>query len=352
MRFNPHVLVAERGTTTSSLITTMISGCAADHVESASAVQEAIGRQQYDLFIVDRNLDEYAQSPLSSLELLRYLKVRHPDVDVILVTDHADLESVLEAIHVGVYDYLVKPFSVTHEVTHKIERCLEKRRIVLENQRLITYLMQANSQIENMNRGLEAQVAERTRQLLEVNTRLEQLTLTDDVTGLYNQRFLYARLEEEFQRERRYRQGLAVLMIDIDKFKNVNDTHDHLFGSRVLRRVGHIFKLAIRDTDFAVRYGGDEFALILPHTHLAEGIAVGERLRSAVAEADVGDSDDPWAVTISVGVASFGECEAGTPRELLQSADQALYWAKSKGRNCIAAMNGKQLVAVVNTIVA
>jgi len=169
-------------------------------------------------------------------------------------------------------------------------------------------------------------VAERTEQL-------ERLTLTDDVTGLFNQRFLFRRLDEEYERARRYEHPLAVMMLDIDYFKSINDNHDHIFGSRVLRRVGGLLREAVRDVDIVVRYGGDEFTIILPETPLGGAILVAERLRARVEVAEVGDEGDPYRLTLSVGVAAVGDSTADSGQSLLRAADRALYGAKEAGRN-------------------
>ena len=344
MRFEPRVLVVEDDAHVGTLFGVLLKSqsIAFDLVETAEQAIEAMTRRGYDLCIVDKNLPGK-----SGLDFLRHVKDNATDVDVILMTAYADMTSVLAALDAGVYDYLVKPFPSIDDVIKKVQRALEKRRILLENHHLVKYLTQANAQIEDMNRHLEAQVQDRTRQLQEANARLEQLTLTDDVTGLFNQRFLHARLEEEFHRAQRYGAGLAVMMLDLDKFKSVNDSHDHLFGSRVLRRVGEVLRRGVRDTDMVIRYGGDEFVILLPHTGLRDANLVGERLRSSVAETDVGDPNDSWNATVSVGVASLEECNVATPRELLRAADQALYQSKADGRNRVTAATNKPRVAVV-----
>lgn len=347
MRFEPRVLVVEDDAHVGTLFGVLLKSqnINFDTVEAAEAAIEAMGKRPYDLFIVDKNLPGK-----SGLDFLRHVKDNSPDVDVILMTAYADMTSVLAALDAGVYDYLVKPFPSIDDVIKKVQRALEKRRILLENRHLVKYLTQANAQIEDMNRHLEAQVQERTQQLQDANGRLEQLTLTDDVTGLFNQRFLHTRLEQEFGRARRYNAGLAVMMLDLDNFKHVNDSHDHLFGSRVLRRIGEILRRGVRDTDMVIRYGGDEFVILLPHTSLGDAIMVGERLRGLVEVTDVGDeASGTWHATVSVGVASLDECEVTTARELLRSADQALYQAKADGRNRIAS-NGKARVAIVPRI--
>ncbi len=303
-------------------------GYACAMADDAEMALKMLAQDPYDLVLTDILLPG-----IDGVELLRRIKEAHPSLDVILMTAYASMETLLAAIRAGVYDYLTKPFDNLDDVLHKVGRALEKRRIVKENERLIEYLRQANTQIDLMNRDLERQVVDRTRQLEDANRRLEQLSLTDDVTGLFNQRFLHQRLEEEFRRATRYRQPLSVLMLDLDNFKLVNDTHDHLFGSRVLARVGRVLKDTVRNIDLVIRYGGDEFVVILPHTDICQGVQVAERIVQKVGTTDLGDEQDPYFVTVSVGVAATGVAEISSAQALLRQADMALYTAKSEGRN-------------------
>jgi two-component system, cell cycle response regulator len=344
LKFEPRILVVEDDPVVAELFRELLpmQGYRADFVADAEAALALLMEQTYDLVISDKNLPRF-----SGLELLKVVKQSRPDLDVIIMTAYADMQSVLSALEQGVYDYLVKPFESIDDVLAKIHRALEKRRIVLENKRFLEYLTQANAQIEAMNRELEAKVDERTRELASANERLQELTFTDDVTGLYNQRYLFNRLDEEFRRARRHKDELAVMMIDIDHFKNVNDTHDHLFGSRVLKRLGECLKQAVRSIDQVVRYGGDEFCVVLPSTKLMDAVQIAERVRSHIEASDVGDHEDTCHVTISIGVAALVESNADSPRALLRAADKALYLAKSSGRNRIAIMDGARVTTAV-----
>ena len=343
MRFAPQILLVENRGETGILRQQLAQdpGIACVLVHTGEDALEKLRAGTFDLVIAD-----HALAGMSGLDLLREVKRAWQELDVILMTDSADMQGLLQALEAGVYDYLLKPFASTADVSKKIVRALDKRRVVLENRHLIRYLSQANAQIEDMNRALEAQVIERTQQLQEANQHLEQLTLTDDVTGLYNQRFLHSRLEEEFQRARRYATSLGVVMLDLDKFKHVNDSHDHLFGSRVLRRVGQLLLQAVRDTDMVIRYGGDEFVILLPHTAMVDAIRIAERIRRAVAEGDVGDSSDVWHISASVGVAALDLCPTETGRALMRAADLALYCAKAAGRNQVQAAPATPMVGV------
>ncbi len=289
-------------------------------VATAEQALAALGDLSFDLVIADKNLPRGK----SGLELLADVKKLAPELDLIMMTGDADVESTLAAIRLGVYDFLLKPFGPLHDVTLRIERALEKRRISRQNQALIDELREANARVSAMNRELEARVAERTEQL-------EALTLTDDVTGLYNQRFLNQRLPEEIERAQRYNHALSLLMIDLDRFKLVNDSHDHLFGSRLLKQFGDIVKAAVRNVDKVVRYGGDEFCVILPETDAAGATIMAERLRAFIERAELGEDGQPYRVTISIGVATF--TRDTDAKALLETADHALYAAKKSGRN-------------------
>jgi diguanylate cyclase (GGDEF)-like protein len=312
-------------------------GYQTDVVANAEEGIRLLATRSYDLVMTDIVLPG-----MDGIELCRWVKEMHPDLEVIVMTAYMNMQSVLAALKAGVYDYMVKPFEDLDEVLHKVERAVEKRRMVLENRRLVEYLKEANAKIEGMNRELEAKVAQRTAELEQANQRLEQLTLTDDVTELYNQRFLQQRIDDEYARAVRYGHGLAVVMIDLDNFKTVNDTHDHLFGTRVLRRVGAMLQEGVRSIDMVVRYGGDEFVILLPHTKLEAAVAVGARLRDKLAITEFGDEGESFHITGSFGVAALGECESTDAESLLRAADKALYQAKAMGRNRVAVMHGRE----------
>jgi diguanylate cyclase (GGDEF)-like protein len=170
--------------------------------------------------------------------------------------------------------------------------------------------------------------------------RLKLDGLTDPLTGIANRRFYERRLEEELDRWRRSQQPLAVLLVDVDHFKRINDSHGHQVGDRVLRRVAAVIGAQLRAADVLARYGGEEFALLLPQTGEAQALGIAERIRQQVArDGGVGQAQGQ-EVTVSVGVSSLGsECGGRevSSEALLESADQALYDAKRAGRNRVAA---------------
>jgi diguanylate cyclase (GGDEF)-like protein len=162
--------------------------------------------------------------------------------------------------------------------------------------------------------------------------RVKQLAYLDGLTGIFNRRFFELRIAEEIERARRFDSGMAVIMVDIDQFKRLNDEFGHLLGDEVLRQVSSIFSQQLRKIDVVCRYGGEEFAILLSQTTHEHAVGVAEKLGRMV---------DTWqfpgvprSVTISSGVATYPD--HGTTRdELVKAADAGLYAAKQAGRNCV-----------------
>jgi len=167
--------------------------------------------------------------------------------------------------------------------------------------------------------------------------RAEALSVTDDLTHLYNSRYLNQVLRRETKRASRNGRPLSLLFIDLDGFKSVNDSHGHLFGSRALVEAAAVIRSSARETDVVARFGGDEFALVLPDTGGEGSFAVGERIRERIAAHRflAGDGLDIH-LTVSVGVATLPDVAASS-EELMQAADNAMYRVKESGKNGIQA---------------
>jgi two-component system cell cycle response regulator len=165
--------------------------------------------------------------------------------------------------------------------------------------------------------------------------RAEALSVTDDLTSLYNSRFLAQVLRRETKRAARSARPLSLLFLDLDGFKSINDTHGHLFGSRALVEAAAVIRSSARETDMVARYGGDEFALVLPETGSEGAAAVGERVRERLEAHEFLQADGlRITLTASVGVATFPDV-AATVEALIQAADLAMYRVKERGKNGI-----------------
>jgi diguanylate cyclase (GGDEF)-like protein len=184
------------------------------------------------------------------------------------------------------------------------------------------------AQLRAQQAELERRVAERTRELEDANARLAELAAFDALSGAANRRNFDQALSAEALRSHRYDRPLAVILADIDRFKNVNDSHGHAAGDDVIRGLAATLAASCRGSDLVARYGGEEFAVLLPETRAQEAVELAERLRQAIESADYGNVG---RITASFGVAELGA--DGSPTEVMASADRALYEAKAQGRN-------------------
>lgn len=164
--------------------------------------------------------------------------------------------------------------------------------------------------------------------------KTEMMAITDELTKLYNHRYFVKSLNDELKRAGRYKQDLSLIMIDVDSFKNYNDTHGHLKGNDVLKEIARILAGAVRDVDIVARYGGEEFSIILPQTDKEKAVLTAERIRAAVERFGFykGETQPGGRVTISMGVATFPH-DGRASSDVVGRADEALYQAKREGKN-------------------
>jgi two-component system cell cycle response regulator len=268
-------------------------GAVAFTAQTLSAALRLYGEERPDLVLLDvvmPNVDGY--------KLAQMFKRGGRFVPIILLTSLNDLESKRRGLAAGADEFLVKPVDAV-DLQIRVSSMIRIKRLA--------------------------------EQLEDANARLHALASTDPLTGLLNRRVIMERLTAECSRAKRYWNRVACLMIDVDRFKQVNDTHGHPVGDRVLRRVGSIVVDTIRNSDVAGRYGGEEFLVVLPEASEGGARAAAERLRCAVA-AGTGDSADMPRVTVSIGLA-VNELGALSADEVIVRADAALYRAKSQGRD-------------------
>jgi two-component system cell cycle response regulator len=169
---------------------------------------------------------------------------------------------------------------------------------------------------------------------LKFDAELYSLATLDPLTGLFNKYYFHREYHREFYRSQRTDSPLSMCFCDLDHFKGINDTHGHLAGDFILRKIGEIFLCNMREYDMSARYGGEEFVVVLPATPMDAAVTVAERLRKTVESYVFQFQEQTIPVTISVGIAALGP-EMESPQQLLQSADNALLKAKESGRNRI-----------------
>jgi diguanylate cyclase (GGDEF)-like protein len=218
---------------------------------------------------------------------------------------------------------------------------------VLDHKRLMVVFCAAGDRLERLSAedrlvlqavASELVVAVENSQLYKLTKRL---SITDELTGLFNYRYLQQRLDDEIERARRYSRSLSLLMLDTDDFKKFNDTYGHIAGDRALADIGAVLRTAVREIDVVCRYGGEEFSVVLPETDAEGAFVVAEKVREAVASHSFSDGDGNRGVhvTVSIGLATYPS-SAADREELLRQADDALYQAKHLGRDRVRAPRG------------
>jgi two-component system cell cycle response regulator len=237
----------------------------------------------------------------SGIDLLNDIKTMSDDVEVIILTGHSDEATAIQCLRQGAYDYLLKPIEELEVLCASVQRALQKRQLGVKNMRLLK--------------------------------ELEQMAIQDPLTGLYNHRHLDKCLRDEVVRSTRYNHNFLVIMADIDHFKKINDTHGHLFGDFVLKRMARLLADSLRLTDTIFRYGGEEFLLLLPETRKNQAVRIAERILESVRYHDFNCEASRAQITLSMGAAEF-PVEASDCSGLIGLADRRLYRAKQAGRDC------------------
>lgn len=267
--------------------------------ESASCAEEALEmleKKTYHVVITDIILPV-----MGGLELTKIIR-NDKDSDVIVMTGYSDDYSYEEAINIGASDFVIKPVRL-EELLLRLKRVLKERDLTKERIRMME--------------------------------KLQKLAVTDGLTKLYNSRSFYSQLETEVDRFNRYKHPLALLLLDLDHFKDYNDTYGHLEGDKILVHFSRIIKSCLRANDTAYRYGGEEFTVILPETGGDEARTVAQRIRAALeAERFSPVNGKKVKITISIGVTEYQPKEELST--FIQRADRAMYRSKQKGRNMVS----------------
>ncbi|HEX2093221.1 MAG TPA: diguanylate cyclase [Longimicrobiaceae bacterium] len=276
-------------------------------IETASNGQEALDKVQADpphLILCD------VMMPLiDGYEVSRRIKSddRLPFIPIILVTARDSTQDKVEGLEAGADDYLTKPINFP-ELEARVRSMLRIKRL--------------QDELDQKNRELEL-----------ANKKLRKLSITDGLTELFNHRHVHQLLHDEFERSLRTGEPIAIAMLDLDRFKQVNDTYGHPTGDVILYETARIIRETAREIDMVGRYGGEEFIALLPDTVEEEAARFAERVRRAVEDHVFCDEANEIRMTVSAGVASFPGLDIDSPETLLKRADEALYTAKESGRN-------------------
>ena len=273
-------------------------------MEGQSALQTAMDRG-FDVILLDRILPDMDGNELCVL-------LKHTEstkgVPIIMVTAKGTTVDKVEGLECGADDYLPKPYEES-ELNARVYAALRTKR-------------------------LQDELRQRNQEMKEMLYKVETLSATDPLTGLYNRRRFENILETEFKKAARYSSPLSCLMIDIDHFKSVNDTYGHTAGDVVLKEVAQRLQKSIREVDTACRWGGEEFIVLAPMTAKAFAIQPARRILQAVADHSFSAVNN-HRITVSIGIAGVSGPHIDSFDKLINAADSALYQAKKNGRNRI-----------------
>ncbi len=256
--------------------------------------------KKLDTYPVDVVLTDIMMQGMDGLELTRIIKEKY-NLEVMVMTGYSADYSYEEAVRTGASDFIFKPFRF-EELNLRIKRVLREARLKRERTQLLK--------------------------------EMEQLAITDALTKLYNSRQFFHQIKLEIDRNERYQHHLSLLVLDLDRFKHYNDTWGHLEGDKVLMAIGRIINDCMRSMDTAYRYGGEEFAVLLPETDLKRACVVGYRIKHLIGqEVFEPKPGERQSITISIGASELAPGEDAV--SFIRRTDQALYRSKKNGRNCL-----------------
>jgi diguanylate cyclase (GGDEF)-like protein len=253
---------------------------------------------------------------MSGIDLLIKVRELDPECLVVVITSHASLETAMVALKAGAYDFLIKPFEDIDMISAVVARAADKCRLAADNRRFVEELKA------------------KTEELEQLNATLRDLADRDGLTGLHNHRYFREALDREAARGARHARQFSLIMLDVDRFKQFNDTFGHLSGDAALKTVANVLRGNCRASSVAARYGGEEFVVLVPEVDKDSAMIVAERIRVELRQSVTLDprSGAPRTFTVSLGVATF-PADGQDPDALLENADRALYAAKQTGRD-------------------
>lgn len=279
----------------------------------ARILQAKNGLEALDILlkeVIDLLISDLVMPKMDGLKLLATLRnlERYKDLPVILLSSQNEAHDKIMGLEGGANDYITKPFE-SAELVARIKNLL-------------------------MMKELQDELAKKNKALELTNKKLEQLSVTDELTGLWNRRYLWERLAEEIAKARRYNLTLSCLMIDIDNFKTINDSHGHIAGDTVLSEIARILKNQCRSHDLLARFGGEEFIMLLYQTGMEGAVLLAQRLVKTVeSHPFITENQKTLKTTISIGVATYSPQTITNGNDLIKKADESLYQAKRKGKN-------------------
>jgi len=333
---HPRILVVEDDDDQRQLICEALSMYYDDpKLENISGVATAGQCLEQQLESFDIILQDYHLPDMPGLELLEAI-LRRADLPVIFVTGEHDCSAAAEAIRRGAMDYVVKLGDYLFGIPVLVDKNIHLHRIKKENDRLQRELQSMLSELRVKNIQLEESLAQ-----------LRKMATTDHLTGLANRRHFSEVIAKYYEEATRYGFDLTCCMCDLDDYKRINDTLGHQVGDEILVIAADVVRNSLRSSDVAARYGGDELVLLLPHTSVERGLAVGERIRQELAIETRTYKGVEEGVTISAGVASVEADHPGSADQLVALADRALYVGKASPHQHIVAFSALEKQAIV-----
>jgi diguanylate cyclase (GGDEF)-like protein len=282
------------------------------------AVDGADGLEKFSNDSFSLVISDIRMPNINGLEMIEKMKTTDPNISAIVATAHKDAELLLESIAIGVDGYLLKPINYK-QLQNTIRKTCEKIYYKVKN--------------EEYEHNLEYLVQERTKELEDTKEKLIDIANRDPLTNLYNRRYFNEISDTLLNISHREEKAFSVLMIDIDRFKVINDTYGHLVGDRILKELSkHLLNLT-RQSDVVVRYGGEEFLILLPNTEIDGATLIAQKIHSIVEALEVPIDNYVLKFTISVGVTQCDWSSNDNIDSLIHRADESLYEAKRSGRN-------------------
>ena len=277
-----------------------------------TAEDGAVGLQKFksgnfDLIVTDINMPN-----MNGLEMIKEMRKHNATIPIIILTAFQEPKYLLESIKYSIDAYIVKPINL-----EELQKTINK----------ISETLHSFKKNRDYEKHLKTLVSLKTQELQELSNR-------DPMTNLYNRRYFNDIANTLLKLAKRHDEDLAVLMIDIDRFKVINDNYGHLTGDEVLKTTANLLLNATRESDITIRFGGEEFVLLLPNTNLQGAIAIAQKIRISIEKQEIQTKkEDIIKYTLSIGIAQYDSSSDKDIDDIIHRSDEALYEAKRSGRN-------------------